>query len=265
MFPSVYRLCSDGLRVMLRRKEGLKYQKAQEWGISTVNLEWLQDVMLGHYEALRLPMAPKYQLYQPQENSFRVDYSLVPHLMAAWRIPIKLTEEIWKRFTASDAFKEAQKRKLNSVNKSDAMPTKQQRLTPELEENVPESVPTTLGDEREKAPRVLFTGLKNVVALQKGVLQLGGLLAKSPKECTHLVTSKLQRTVKLLCAFGTASFVVSPQWVTDSVAQCTFLDEKNYAVEGAEFEKTFGFNMEQVFQRTDRASLFKVTSLISLW
>ncbi|KAG0423015.1 hypothetical protein HPB47_001191, partial [Ixodes persulcatus] len=224
-------------------REGLKYQKAQEWSISTVNLQWVQDVMLGHYEALRLPMAQKYQQYDAAESTFRLDYSLVPHLMAAWRVPVKLTEEIWKRFTASDAFKEAQKRKLENANsnKSDATtPTKQQRMTPELEENIPLTPATTPGDDKDKS-----------------VIQLGGVLAKSPKECTHVVTEKIRRTVKLLSAFGSAKFVVTPRWITDSADCNLFADEKQYAVDDPDAEKTFGFSLEQVLQRADRTPLFK--------
>lgn len=246
--------------LITKKREGLKYQKAQEWSISTVNLQWVQDVMLGHYEALRLPMAQKYQQYDAAESTFRLDYSLVPHLMAAWRVPVKLTEEIWKRFTASDAFKEAQKRKLenSNSNKSDATtPTKQQRMTPELEENIPLTPATTPGDDKDKVPRVLFTGLKDVASLKKSVIQLGGVLAKSPKECTHVVTEKIRRTVKLLSAFGSAKFVVTPRWVTDSADCNSFADEKQYAVDDPDAEKTFGFSLEQVLQRADRTPLFK--------
>lgn len=57
----------------------------------------------------------------------------------------------------------------------------------------------------------------------QGVLQLGGALAKSPKDCTHLVTNKIQRTVKLLSAFGSAKFVVTPRWIQDSIANNAFV------------------------------------------
>ncbi|KAH6934006.1 hypothetical protein HPB50_019399 [Hyalomma asiaticum] len=226
--------------LIAKKKEGLKYQKAQEWGIGIVNTQWLQDVMLGHYEALRLPTAPKYQQFE----DVRLDYGLVPHLMAAWRIPIKLTEEVWKRFTTSEAFKEAQKRKQENPVKSEATAPKQPRLSPEEEENIPVTVSTTLPE--EKVPQ--------------GVLQLGGALAKSPKECTHLVTNRIQRTVKLLSAFGTAKFVVTARWIKDSIANNAFLEERPYQVEDPDAEKTFGFSLDQVLQRTDRTPLFKASS-----
>lgn len=237
--------------LVTKKKEGLKYQKAQEWGIGTVNVQWLQDVVLGHYEALRLPMAPKYQQYEET----RLDYGLVPHLMAAWRIPIKLTEEIWKRFTASEAFKEVQKRKQNNSSKSEEASPKKQRSSPEQEE---ENVPlTTTALPEEKVPQVLLTGLKGVKELKRGVLQLGGALAKSPKECTHLVTNKILRTVKLLSAFGSAKFVVTPRWIEDSIANNAFVDEGPYQVEDPDAEKTFGFSLDQVLHRSDRTPLFK--------
>lgn len=66
--------------------------------------------------------------------------------------------------------------------------------------------------------------------LPQGVLQLGGALAKSPKECTHLVTNKILRTVKLLSAFGSAKFVVTPRWIEDSIANNAFVGEDGMLV-----------------------------------
>ncbi|KAL3253170.1 hypothetical protein MRX96_054638 [Rhipicephalus microplus] len=203
--------------LIIKKKEGLKYQKAQEWGIGIVNTQWLQDVMLGHYEALRLPTAPKYQQFE----DVRLDYGLVPHLMAAWKVPIKLTEEVWKRFTASEAFKEAQKRKQESPAKSESTAPKRPRLAPEEEENIPVTVTTTLPD--DKAPQVLITGLKDDGDLKKAVLQLGGALAKTASLTTDLLKSGRTR------------------WMTPDA------------------EKTFGFSLDQVLQRTDRTPLFKGT------
>lgn len=62
------------------RLEGDKFNKAREWKIPCVNVQWLHDVLFGHYEALQLPTAQKYQQFN-LDDPFKVDYALVPHLM----------------------------------------------------------------------------------------------------------------------------------------------------------------------------------------
>ena len=46
--------------LVLCRGEGLKYEKALEWKIPVVNLNWLQDILLGDLTPLKLPVNPKY-------------------------------------------------------------------------------------------------------------------------------------------------------------------------------------------------------------
>ena len=43
-----------------RRAEGQKFEKALEWKIPVVNLDWLQDILLGDLTPLKLPVNPKY-------------------------------------------------------------------------------------------------------------------------------------------------------------------------------------------------------------
>lgn len=44
-----------------------------------------------------------------------------------------------------------------------------------------------------------------------------------------------------------------------------FADEKQYAVDDPDAEKTFGFSLEQVLQRADRTPLFKVRASIFIF
>ena len=62
------------------RPEGEKYEKAKEWKLPVVNVHWLSDLTLGHLDALKLPVQPKYlQLYPG--DPFQMDMSLVLNLM----------------------------------------------------------------------------------------------------------------------------------------------------------------------------------------
>ena len=45
------------------------------------------------------------------------------------------------------------------------------------------------------------------------VKELGGELAPSMAECTHLVTDKVRRTVKFLCGMARGLYIVTPVWL----------------------------------------------------
>uniref|UniRef100_K1PC08 PAX-interacting protein 1 n=1 Tax=Magallana gigas TaxID=29159 RepID=K1PC08_MAGGI len=66
--------------IICGRPNGTKYDKASEWKIPVVNVQWLSDLVLGHLEALKLPLNPKYRVLG-QENQFNLDLSKVFHLM----------------------------------------------------------------------------------------------------------------------------------------------------------------------------------------
>lgn len=67
------------------RKEGKKVLKAKSWRIPVVNVQWLHDLMFGLVDALKLPMAHKYQQYDV-DSPFAVDYSAIPFLMGNFYI-----------------------------------------------------------------------------------------------------------------------------------------------------------------------------------
>ena len=43
---------------------------------------------------------PRYQQFKPDEP-LRIDYNLVPHLIQAWKIPIRVTPETYQKFKAN--------------------------------------------------------------------------------------------------------------------------------------------------------------------
>lgn len=71
--------------VMTSRPDGEKYKRAREWGKSVVNVQWLNEILFGHYSCLQQPDSHKYQQYN-LGNPFRIDYILVPHLMGKLQI-----------------------------------------------------------------------------------------------------------------------------------------------------------------------------------
>ena len=62
------------------RTTGKKYQKALEWGLPIVNVQWLTDLVLGHMDALQLPLHMKYKQFGVADD-FRVELIKVAHLL----------------------------------------------------------------------------------------------------------------------------------------------------------------------------------------
>ena len=79
--PCIHIYWGFGLILCLNfRPDGAKYKKAREWQTGVVNAQWLTDLICGQRGALHQADAPKYQQFSGG-NPFRLDYSLVPHLM----------------------------------------------------------------------------------------------------------------------------------------------------------------------------------------
>lgn len=62
------------------RPDGPKYKKAREWLTNVVNAQWLTELLCGQTNALHQIESQKFQQFS-LSNPFRLDYSLVPHLM----------------------------------------------------------------------------------------------------------------------------------------------------------------------------------------
>lgn len=76
--------------IICRSCEGEKYKKAKEWKTPTVSIQWLNDVFFGNMNAVQCMNNPKYQNFRT-EDPFKIEFSLVPSLMAAWKTPIRVT------------------------------------------------------------------------------------------------------------------------------------------------------------------------------
>lgn len=65
---------------------------------------------------------------------------------------------------------------------------------------------------------MLFTGLVASPALLVALGMLGGTEATSVRDCSHLVTDGIRRTLKFLCALGRGIPIVTPQWLLQVTA-----------------------------------------------
>ena len=237
--------------LVCRRPDGQKYKKAREWQTGVVNAQWLTDLLCGQMNALHQTENPKYQQYS-LSNPFRLDYSLVPHLMAAWKMPINITQESYDKVKqvgqGPNSIRKYKKPRLDGplLNKDPHLLG--------LDEPIVVSNPDPPSP--DKQPRILFSGI-NPRKHAKRIRELGGALAASWRDATHLVMSAPIRTVKLLCCLSRCKYIVTLQWLLDCSARNTFLDESGYMLGDPGFEKNFNCNIEKALASPNRGTVLK--------
>ncbi|XP_055427008.1 mediator of DNA damage checkpoint protein 1 isoform X3 [Bubalus kerabau] len=106
------------------------------------------------------------------------------------------------------------------------------------------------------APKVLFTGVVDARG-ERTVLALGGSLASSVAEASHLVTDRIRRTVKFLCALGRGIPILSLAWLHESRKAGCFLPPDEYLVTDPEQEKNFGFSLREALSQARERRLLE--------
>ncbi|XP_012660150.2 mediator of DNA damage checkpoint protein 1 [Otolemur garnettii] len=142
----------------------------------------------------------------------------------------------------------------------DVMPAPGKRKRHQAEED-PKEVPSrslrrTKPNQESTAPKVLFTGVVDARG-ERAVLALGGSLASSVAEASHLVTDRIRRTVKFLCALGRGIPILSLDWLHQSRKAGCFLTPDEYLVADLEQEKNFGFSLQDALSRSRERRLLE--------
>ncbi|GCC21237.1 hypothetical protein chiPu_0019704 [Chiloscyllium punctatum] len=102
-------------------------------------------------------------------------------------------------------------------------------------------------------PKVMFTGLVDENGV-KVIKQLGGEVVESVHDSTHLVTDRIRRTVKFLCAVARGIPVVTPEWLVKS--NC-FLPTSGFLVDDRDQEKKFNFKLAESLQKAKEQPLLQ--------
>ncbi|XP_011867303.1 PREDICTED: PAX-interacting protein 1 [Vollenhovia emeryi] len=237
--------------LICRRPDGQKYKKAREWQTSVVNAQWLTDLLCGQMNALHQVESQKYQQFS-LSNPFRLDYSIVPHVMAAWKMPINITQDSYDKVKqvgqGPNSIRQYKKPRLDGplLNKDSHLLCQDEQIV--LSNPNPPSI--------DEQPRILFSGI-NPKNHAKRIRELGGALASSWRDATHLVMSAPLRTVKLLCCLSRCKFIVSLQWLLECSTKNTFVDESAYMLGDPEFEKNFNCNIEKTLASPNRGTVLK--------
>ncbi|XP_053117702.1 PAX-interacting protein 1 isoform X2 [Hemicordylus capensis] len=235
-------LCRSNSVLICKEASGLKYEKAKEWRIPCVNAQWLCDILLGNFEALRQIQHNRYTVFNLQEP-LAPNQHLVLNLLDAWRVPLKVSSEILMgvRLPLKPKQNESVIQPSTKRPRIEDLPTPTKKLTPEL------------------TPVVLFTGFEPSQVHQyiKKLYILGGEVAESAQKCTHLIASKVTRTVKFLTAISVVKHIVTPEWLEECFKGQKFIEEQNYILRDAEAEVLFCFSLEESLKRAQVAPLFK--------
>lgn len=236
-------LCRSNTVLICKEPSGLKYEKAKEWKIPCVNAQWLSDVLLGHFEALRHLQHSRYSVYSHPEPLVP-NPPLVQNLLAAWRTPIKVSPE------ALTTLQLLQKQK---VTDSTNPPANKKARVEDLQS------PGRTLPPPDSTPLVQFTGFEpaQVQQFTKRLQALGGEVAAPSQRVTHLVAGKVTRTVKFLTSMSVVKHIVSPDWLEESWRKQKFLGEQSFTLRDAEAEVLFAFSLEESLRRANTSPLFK--------
>jgi PAX-interacting protein 1 len=259
------------------RLEGEKYKKAVQWRLAIVNLFWLHDVLFGQNDALQLStISKKYQQFD-SKDPFKIDYSTVPHLMNPWRTPLQVPEDYIKTRIAEKNDKQL-KSKDDIENKKETLESEENATEPQIKKiklqetssvivkeelsssslalNVMPNLQTSNPDLARNI-KVMFTAINSNRDNLKSIVQnLGGRVTNIYSECTHLITDRIARTVKFMCAFSSCKFIVTSDWILESAKQNRFANELQFILNDTEGEKYFNFNLQNSLEKRN-PELFK--------
>ncbi|TPX57819.1 hypothetical protein SpCBS45565_g08149 [Spizellomyces sp. 'palustris'] len=109
-------------------------------------------------------------------------------------------------------------------------------------------------DLSKQGHRIMFTGIPDDDGRRKVVTALGGTVVDTWNECTHLVTDRIRRTVKFLCALSAGRHIVNVKWLDACKKQGSFVGEAKFLLKDMKSEKQYGFSLKTSLNRAQDAS-----------
>ena len=92
------------------------------------------------------------------------------------------------------------------------------------------------------------------------VQRLGGVVTDKARECTHMVATRVTRTVKFLSGISVCDHIVTPEWVEQSGRGAGFVEEGEFALCDQNTEQVFGMDLTTSLARAKEKKLLKVRS-----
>ena len=108
-----------------------------------------------------------------------------------------------------------------------------------------------------RVPCVSYTGMRFSGDDLHSFTNIGGKLAKSLEESTHLIASKIARTEKFLKAIPLGLHIINQEWFTDSISVGHFLDENDYALHDPQMESKYSFSLKASIEKAKKHKLLE--------
>ncbi|XP_017766189.1 PREDICTED: probable serine/threonine-protein kinase DDB_G0282963 [Eufriesea mexicana] len=109
--------------------------------------------------------------------------------------------------------------------------------------------------------KILFTGISNN-NYNKLLTKLGASQVEDPTKCTVLVTDKVRRTVKFLCALSLSVPIVSVDWLVDSERSGHFVELEDYILKDPAAEAKFRFKLAKSLEKAKKHKLLEGYTLV---
>lgn len=77
-------------------------------------------------------------------------------------------------------------------------------------------------------------------------------------ECTHLVTDKIKRTVKFLCALSSGKYIVHIGWIAACKKENNFVDPQGFIPKDPRVENMYDFVLSESLCRSRNLKLPKL-------
>lgn len=90
---------------------------------------------------------------------------------------------------------------------------------------------------------------------------LGGKVVTNPEDCTVLVTDKVYRTCKFLCAIAKGVIIVSIDWINAIERENRFIPPDNYILKDEPTEKRFKFKLTKSIAKAQQNPILRNYSI----
>lgn len=108
-------------------------------------------------------------------------------------------------------------------------------------------------------PYELNTQMIEAYMFMQTIIRFGGKLTDIGRECTHIVSPRVTRTVKFLSGISVCRHIVTPEWVEECGRVGRLVDESNYVLQDRDAEEIFEMNVATSLARARNKKLLMVT------
>ncbi|XP_026670547.1 mediator of DNA damage checkpoint protein 1-like isoform X3 [Ceratina calcarata] len=109
--------------------------------------------------------------------------------------------------------------------------------------------------------RISFTGVSSN-DYTKVMSKLGASQVEDTTKCTVLVTDKVRRTLKFLCALAQSVPIVSIDWLIDSGKANEYMDIENYILKDSVTEKQYKFSLVESLRKAKNHKLLEGYTIV---